>query len=106
MRHLLYLSKMMEECGEVIQAASKVMIHGGDNYHPVTEVNNLDHLKEEIEDVMATFSIITATYGLDAESMTEALPAKVQKIETVVDEAIKVEIEKQQKEASMPSETS
>lgn len=46
------LALLIEECGEVIQAASKVLRHGYDSYDPTVEpddrVSNLQQLEKEI----------------------------------------------------------
>ena len=89
MKHLLYLSKMMEECGEVIQAASKVLIHGEDNTHPIdNKETNLERLQSEMEDVLAIFAVISTEYKLDSYTMGENIPKKVEKIVTVVERAL------------------
>lgn len=49
------LAMLIEECGEVIQAASKVLRHGYENHHPSNNPNqtNRSDLREELNDVIA-----------------------------------------------------
>jgi len=48
--------RIIEECGEVIQAAMKGERFGWDNYHPDRpEINNLQQLSLEINDVFEAF---------------------------------------------------
>lgn len=45
-------TKLIEECSEVIHALCKIERFGTDAYNPATGVRNVDHLREEIEDLM------------------------------------------------------
>jgi NTP pyrophosphatase (non-canonical NTP hydrolase) len=47
------LAMLIEECGEVIQAASKVLRHGYDNHHPDRKKTNRTDLSNEMIDVIA-----------------------------------------------------
>lgn len=51
------LTKVVEECSEVIQAACKIDRFGWFNYHPddPKKVYNMDLLKREMDDVIEAF---------------------------------------------------
>ncbi len=51
------LAVIIEECGEVIQAATKVLRHGYGSAHPVSQVSNRNTLRREIVDLLAVLSI-------------------------------------------------
>ena len=53
----LYL--LIEECGEVVQAATKILRHGYNSYHPERPlVTNKDELVNELHDLLATIEIL------------------------------------------------
>lgn len=45
------LTRIIEECGEVIVAASKCKRFGLGNHHPDRSINNISELIEELTDV-------------------------------------------------------
>ena len=45
------LTKIMEECGEVIQVCAKAQRFGLDNIRPGSEVTNLDKILDEFQDL-------------------------------------------------------
>lgn len=45
------LDRLIEECSEVIQAATKIKRFGLNNWHPDTKRKNSDHLLDEIMDL-------------------------------------------------------
>lgn len=48
------LAMLIEECGEIITAATKVLRHGYESRHPLADDRtNRDDLDREIEDVLA-----------------------------------------------------
>ena len=48
--------RIMEECGEILQALGKGKRFGWDNYHPDTpDVSNLLHLSMKINDLFEAF---------------------------------------------------
>ena len=51
------LTRVMEECAEVIQAACKIQRFGWLNYNPddIKKETNVDHLLLEMQDVIDTF---------------------------------------------------
>jgi NTP pyrophosphatase (non-canonical NTP hydrolase) len=66
--HCPGLSKLIEECGELAQAAGKVMGAGGLVDH-WDGTNLRDRLTEEIADVMAACAFVAQHNGLDLEAM-------------------------------------
>jgi len=53
------LTCLMEECGELIQAASKCIRHGTDSHHPDRPgQTNWHELKQEITDVKAIIELL------------------------------------------------
>lgn len=53
--------KVIEECSEVIQAVCKVKRFGWFNYHPDRpESNNLDELRQEMDDAIEAFAKLEA----------------------------------------------
>lgn len=57
------LSKLSEECGELIQIAMKTLIFGIDSYNPNTGETNRDLLKKEMSDVVTSISILSDALG-------------------------------------------
>ena len=69
------LIKLAEECGELVQAAMK-RITCSDETH--WDGSNLkERLEDEIADVMAASSIVTANLHLDQERMIERSKQKI-----------------------------
>lgn len=60
-----------EECAEVTQAISKIFRFGLQDEHPVTKVNNREHLEEEIGDLMCMIDLILDS-GIVSESVVMA----------------------------------
>lgn len=53
------LAMLIEECGEVITAATKILRHGYESYHPDRPgVTNRDDLRREVTDVRAVLLLI------------------------------------------------
>lgn len=59
------LVKLSEECGELIQIASKSLIFGVDSKNPNTGEANRDLLKVEIGDVLASIQLINSALGFE-----------------------------------------
>jgi len=76
------LTCLSEECGEVIQAASKALRFGLNNKNPKTGVINKDHLIAEITDVVAVINILVERGILDDDKIMNenALEAKAKKL--------------------------
>jgi NTP pyrophosphatase (non-canonical NTP hydrolase) len=58
---MILLVKLMEECGEVIQEASKTFLNGPDNYDPGDpwKVRNRKKLEQEIGGLMAVVEALS-----------------------------------------------
>lgn len=55
------LAMLIEEAGEVIQAAGKILRHGYSNYHPDTpHITNRETLLREVTDFIAVFEQVEA----------------------------------------------
>ena len=52
------LAILMEEAGEVVQAVGKILRHGYESRHPVTQSNNRDELQKEIGDLRAAVTMM------------------------------------------------
>lgn len=59
------LSKLSEECGELVQISMKTMIFGIDSVNPDNGVSNRDALKKEIGDVLASIQILNESLGYE-----------------------------------------
>ena len=53
-----------EECAEVIQAISKVFRFGPYQCHPITGVDNITHLSEEVGQLKYMLDCLIEYYGL------------------------------------------
>ena len=47
--------RLIEECGELIQAVAKLERFGWDNHHPDSSINNLVELRAEWYDVLKAY---------------------------------------------------
>ena len=83
------LIKLSEECSELAQAATK--------YHEAIEFNNrphkeyIDHIKEEIADVMLLCSEVRHLLDIEIDDIILIIKFKVERTEGVIDEVIKHE---------------
>jgi NTP pyrophosphatase (non-canonical NTP hydrolase) len=55
------LAKLMEECGEVIQAGAKIIAVNGADVHWQNDLSLTGQLEDEIADVAAAIAFITET---------------------------------------------
>lgn len=69
-----------EECAEVSQAISKIFRFGWDSTHPVTGVNNKQHLEEEIGDLQAMIDILIEKSIISDTNVNAARIAKKEKL--------------------------
>lgn len=69
------LSKLMEECGEVVQVGGKLMGTGGEEQH--WEGSNLrERMEEELGDLTAAVAFVIDHQGLDFNKIEERARAK------------------------------
>ena len=69
-----------EECAEVSQAISKIFRFGWESTHPVTGVNNKQHLEEEIGDLQAMIDILIEKSIISDTNVNAARIAKKEKL--------------------------
>ncbi len=69
-----------EECAEVSQAISKVFRFGMASCHPVTNVNNKQHLEDEIGDLLAMVDIMIEKCIISDTNVNAAKIAKKEKL--------------------------
>jgi NTP pyrophosphatase (non-canonical NTP hydrolase) len=56
------LAMMIEEAGEIAQAAAKALRHGLESYHPDTMETNREALRREFIDLLAVWRIMTPDF--------------------------------------------
>jgi NTP pyrophosphatase (non-canonical NTP hydrolase) len=72
---------LQEECGEVVQSISKCMRFGIDQIKPGTDRTNLQHLQQEIGDILAMVELLhDQELGITVEGLQEAANNKFQKL--------------------------
>lgn len=69
-----------EECAEVIQAISKIRRFGLDNHKSGETQTNLEHLEEELGDMLAMIDILLEMKVIDADALDVAKAAKIEKL--------------------------
>lgn len=74
------MSILQEECAEVIQAVSKIMRFGIDNYKPGKPRTNREHLEEELGDLLAMIDLLQSNGVVSLESLETAKNAKFEKL--------------------------
>jgi NTP pyrophosphatase (non-canonical NTP hydrolase) len=71
-----------EECAEVSQAISKVFRFGMEDEHPVTKINNREHLEEEIGDLMCMIDLLIDNGVISESAVMTAKNEKLNKLMT------------------------
>lgn len=72
-----YLDQLIEECGELVQAASKLKrARGTRNKTPVKEAEALTKLIEEIADVTLCIKMVERSEAIDMVSVMDKINAK------------------------------
>lgn len=61
------LALLIEECGEVIQAACKILRHGYESRHPTTLIHNRADLEKELGDLQAALLLLVRADDIDFE---------------------------------------
>jgi len=72
------LAVVIEECGEVIQSASKVLRHGYENGHPDGSTSNREDLSREIGDLKYALTMIS--HDLEKNIVNSAVEYKLKNI--------------------------
>ena len=75
------LTILAEECGELIQAAIKVIRFGADECPPNSEEPNKTQLEREMGDVLAMMRLADEEVGLDLDRIIGFADAKLVKVE-------------------------
>ena len=74
------LGKLSEECGEAVQAVSRCIIQGMDEYNEKEGKSNRAVLEEEIADVLCNIEIVTEHFNLDKQSILNRIYLKKPKL--------------------------
>lgn len=72
------LALLIEECGEVIQAATKVLRHGWDSHNPLKRdgTTNAEMLAKEIGQMTLAVNLLEENYDVRAIDVAEAYSDK------------------------------
>ena len=71
---------LQEEAAEVIQAVSKIRRFGADNHKYGHNQTNLEHLEEELGDMLAMIDILISKQIINPASLGIAKLAKIEKL--------------------------
>jgi NTP pyrophosphatase (non-canonical NTP hydrolase) len=71
---------LMEECSEVTQAVSKCLRFGLNNVKPGKAKTNVDHLEEELGDLLCMIQLLEDTGVVDTTTLLAAKQAKLEKL--------------------------
>lgn len=71
------LTKLVEECSEVIKVATKILNHGYDTEFAGVHYNNRADLERELGDVGAATRLMTRRGDIDHRQITKARRAKL-----------------------------
>lgn len=71
---------LQEECAEVIQAISKCLRFGIDNYKPGKPKTNREHLEEELGDLLAMIDILLEIGEINDVALETATMNKIEKL--------------------------
>lgn len=71
---------LSEECAEVIQAISKCNRFGLTSLKPGKQKTNLEHLEEELGDLLAMIDILNEMQVTSTENLEKAKQAKFEKL--------------------------
>ena len=71
---------LQEEAAEVIQAVSKIRRFGWESKHPTSAQTNLEHLEEELGDVLAMIDILMVNNVVSWSNLHAAKRAKIEKL--------------------------
>jgi NTP pyrophosphatase (non-canonical NTP hydrolase) len=59
------LACLIEECGEVIQAATKILRHGYESVNPRTNESNRDALMREVGDMLFVLTVMSRAIDIN-----------------------------------------
>lgn len=75
---LKHMGKLIEECGELVAAASRCIIQGIDEKEPKSIKPNRQWLTEEIADVLANIQLVCEHFSIDPDQ--ERIVKKMRKL--------------------------
>lgn len=78
--HKETLSVLQEECAEVIVAVSKIFRFGVDGKKPEIDQTNIQHLEEELGDLICMIEILEAQGVVSADRIRIAVANKQEKL--------------------------
>lgn len=74
------LQILQEECAEVVVAVSKINRFGPHSFYPGSTKTNLNHLEDEIGDVLAMIDLLLMQGAIDQTKLDSAKMAKFDKL--------------------------
>jgi NTP pyrophosphatase (non-canonical NTP hydrolase) len=80
------LALLAEEMGEAIQAIGKVLRHGYDSYHPVTDVGNRESLEHELGDVRCAMIMLCESGAVSRGKIHRRAEEKAAKVQQYLHE--------------------
>lgn len=81
------LTKLTEECGELIQIAAKKIAFMETDLHPDGKGSMRERLQEELADVAAASTFVAQQFGLDTEQIKQRAALKLHAFQTWHDRA-------------------
>jgi NTP pyrophosphatase (non-canonical NTP hydrolase) len=78
MMHCDGLTKLIEECGELVQIAAKKQAYFDTDTHPDGKGSMKRRLEEEMADVMAACVFVAEKFGLDGEFLEARAQKKLE----------------------------
>jgi len=75
--HANGLTKLIEECGELIQIAAKKQAFMDTDQHPDGKGSMKRRLEEEMADVIASCMLVSKNFELDGDFMAERMEKKL-----------------------------
>lgn len=77
---LKHIGKLAEESTELATVASRCVIQGVEEKHPLTGKPNIEWLEDEIADVLATIELVAERFDLDTDRILERSNFKMEKL--------------------------
>lgn len=74
------LTLLIEECSEVIQAATKILRYGYQSHHPTGEYDNREQLEIELGDVMAIADLMVVNEDIRLAALKHQRLQKMQRL--------------------------
>jgi NTP pyrophosphatase (non-canonical NTP hydrolase) len=74
------LALLAEECAEVVQAVTKILRHGYDSVHPVSEEGNRETLERELGDLDGALNLMLDAKDVSANRIKRFAEAKYRNV--------------------------